>query len=65
MFKLNIVQNEHHVLHVQHEEIVLDHQGGDGDEGEDQHVQDEQFLTTALKKKSFKSFSFVKKVRVS
>ena len=51
MFKLNIVQNEHHVLHVQHEEIVLDHQGSDGDEGEDQHVQDEQLLATALKKK--------------
>ena len=51
IFKLNSVQNEHCVLHVQHEEIVLDHQGGDGDEGEDQHVQDEQLLPTALKKR--------------
>ena len=51
MFKLNSVQNEHCVLHVQHEEILLDHQGGDGDEGEDQHVQDEQLLPTALKKR--------------
>ena len=64
MFKLIIVQNEHHVQHVQHEEHALDHQGSDGDEGEDQHVQDEQLLTAALKK-CFKGFSFVKKVRVS
>ena len=51
MFKMNSVQNEHHVKCVQHEEHALDHQGSDGDEGEDQHVQDEQLLTTALKKK--------------
>ena len=48
MFKLNIVEHEQHVLHEEH---ALDHQGSDGDEGEDQHVQDEQLLTTALKKK--------------
>ena len=48
MFKLIIVKNEHHV---QHEEHALDHQGSDGDEGEDQHVQDEQLLATALKKR--------------
>ena len=56
MSKLIIVQNEHHVQHVQHEEHALDHQGSDGDEGEDQHVQDEQLLTTALKKKKFQKF---------